>query len=155
MAERMSWSVSGIDGALRVVLRGAIDEDADFAALANDLRGHSAIHFDLEGVNRVNSCGVREWVNFLRSLAPSSAIQFERCNPSVVSQMNMIPNFKGAARVLSVIAPYTCGSCGQVKSIVLELTGTQRPTLESVVCPKCSSPMEFDDIEDSYFAFMR
>jgi len=154
MPERLTWNVAEASGATRVVLRGAVDEGADFAALANLLRGKNAIRFDLQGIQRINSCGVLEWVNFFRGLGAASKIQFERCSPFIVWQMNMISNFKASATVLSVMAPYVCTSCGHAADFVVELKSPKRPTLGPVACPKCAAAMAFDDLEDGYFAFM-
>ena len=41
-----------------------VDENADFTELRRSLKG--AVVFKLGEVRRINSCGVREWVNFVR-----------------------------------------------------------------------------------------
>src|SRR6266542_412969 len=105
--EPFSWRVTRRDGErLYVELRGEIDENADFSELRHSLRGE--VELMLEGITRINSCGVREWVNFVRSLTQVRSLVFSRCSPPVVLQLNNIFNFRGRARVISFMAPYVC-----------------------------------------------
>jgi hypothetical protein len=108
--EPFSWRVAGAEGGrLRVELRGEIDENADFSDLCQALRGD--VELGLEGITRINSCGVREWVNFVRGLPEVHHLWFARCSPTVVLQLNAIYNFRGSARVRSFMAPYVCAAC--------------------------------------------
>ncbi len=154
MSERMEWAVKNEGGVTLVALSGSVDEDADFAALIADLKNHRRLRLDLSRVARINSCGVREWVNFIRALPQTSQLELEKCSPVVVSQVNMISNFAGAANILSVQAPFICESCMHEENVLLEVKKGEKPTLREVKCGECSRPMVFDDIEDSYFAFL-
>ena len=51
-------------------------------------------------------------------------------------------------------APYACDDCGHESTVEFDLANQERPALGDVDCAKCGSKMEFDDIEDSYFAFL-
>ncbi len=97
--------ISGRGMELVITLGGDIDENASFVELAPRLRGH--VVFDLSGVRRINSCGVREWVTFHRDLVPASvtSLEFRACSPQVVAQLNSIANFRGRASVRSFIEP--------------------------------------------------
>jgi eukaryotic-like serine/threonine-protein kinase len=153
--ERLSWETNLDDGTMKVRLSGPINEDANFAPLLDELQNRGKIRFNFSGIDRINSCGVREWVNFVRSFPHSVQLEMEQCTPVVVSQLNMISNFAGEARVLSVQAPFVCDACGHEEDILLRIADGNIPDLESVACPKCHAPsMEFDDLEDSYFAFL-
>ncbi len=142
--------------AVVVKLSGAIDEDAQLERLAAELtKVASALRLDLAEVRRINSCGVREWVNFMRTLPKTSSIDLENCAPVVVAQINMISNFTGHARVASVKAPFVCESCGFEAEATVSVVANKRPHFSSQTCPKCSKPtFVFDDVEDSYFGFM-
>ena len=151
---RLAWQLTPTDGVAVVIVSGSVDEDADFAALARDIAPHKQLRLDLSDIDRINSCGVREWVNFIRAVPDSNSIELVRCSPAFVSQINMISNFTGSARVVSVEAPYVCDACGCEKRVVYEVGSGRQPELPAVPCPECSVEMEFDDIEDSYFAFL-
>jgi hypothetical protein len=110
-------------------------------------------------VASVNSCGVRSWINFMRELEKTREVVFEECVPEIVTQMNMIPSFKGKAKIKSVYGSFACGSCG-ANAMVLFEDGKNLPKGDSielapVKCPKCASEMEMEELEDEFFAFTR
>ncbi len=139
-----------------VKLTGSIDEDSRLERLAADLKKTAApLRFDLSGVKRINSCGVREWVNFMRSIPKTTDVVLENCAPIVVAQINMISNFAGHAKVASVKAPFVCEACGYEEEATINVVPGSRPQFQSRACPKCGKPrLIFDDLEESYFAFM-
>lgn len=154
MTERLHWEIQQQGDVLHVQLQGSIDEDADFAALLGELEKSQKLRMDLSQIHRINSCGVREWVNFIRNFPENIQIELEQCSPVVVSQINMISNFLGSAHVLSVQAPFVCDACGQEQNVLLTMEPGKRPTLNQIACSACGGEMQFDDIEDSYFAFL-
>jgi len=88
MGERFGWSTQQLDGATCVALTGTVDEDADFAPLVRELAAQPRIRLDLAGIGRINSCGVREWINFVRALPGATRLELMRCSPPVVAQIN-------------------------------------------------------------------
>ena len=62
----LSWQLRERPGLTIVEFTGEIDENADFAELKKRLRG--PVVFQLAEIRRINSCGVREWVNFVRDM---------------------------------------------------------------------------------------
>ena len=149
------WKIdSSEQGWVFVRLSGGIDEDARLDRLAGELAGQRAVRLDLADVVRINSCGVREWVRFMRSIPRETKLTLESCSPIVVSQVNMISNFAGHAHIVSVKAPFACTACGYEEDVVIAVKG-QPPQFPKRVCPKCAKPqLMFDDVESSYFAFM-
>lgn len=155
--EPFSWRVSGVDGAWqKVELRGEIDENADFSELQRALTGN--VELTLEGVTRINSCGVREWVNFVRGLGGLQALMFARCSPPVVLQLNTIYNFRGPARVSSFMAPYVCEAChaDEYKLLVVEEHFPDRahPHVPAFRCRRCGGVMVFDELPERYLSFL-
>src|SRR5262249_36086861 len=134
----------------RVRMQGEITETADFAPILSEHR--PKVVLDLAEVQRINSCGVREWINFMNALSKAgSEIVLEKCSVPIVNQLNMISNFKGTGAVTSVFAPYFCDSCNKDHMRLLEVApGIKEKILEPVMCPTCSNPMEFDDLLDSF-----
>ena len=123
----------------------------------------------LAEVRRINSVGVREWVNFVRELlaapgggrAAISDLTFSHCSPAIVTQLNMIYNFRGQARVRSFLAPYVCAGCEHEEEKLLDVavhfsgSGAQRlrqaPTF---ACERCPGTMELDDLPERYLSFL-
>jgi hypothetical protein len=152
----LSWRIKERPGFTTVEFFGEIDENADFAELRRRLRGN--VVFQLSEVRRINSCGVREWVNFVRDLPGVSELTFSHCSPAIVTQLNMIYNFRGNARVRSFYAPYVCESCSHEEEKLLDVQ-SQFPTgnlaqVPDFKCENCAMTMEFDDLPERYLSFL-
>lgn len=153
----LQWKVEQLPDQVRlVVLSGAITEDADLRALAA-LDGTGPLSFDMAAVDQINSCGVREWIQFVRKLADAErGFELVRCSPAIVRQLNTIANFRGGGQVRSVMLPYYCPSCRNEAHRPLELDDdAPREIPEELSCPTCASVMEFDDISATYLSFLR
>jgi ABC-type transporter Mla MlaB component len=155
MSERFEWTVR-LDGTKTLAsLSGPINEDTDFAPLLAELQDRKQVCMDLAGIRRINSCGVREWVNFVRALPSGLQLEVDKCSQPMVTQINMISNFLGSARILSVHAPFLCESCGHEDAVLIAVEKGRSPDLVPRPCPKCNQAMQFDDLEESYFSFLR
>ena len=125
----------------KVNFAGDINEDAEVHLNGIVSALGPKVTFNLRGVLTVNSCGVRAWINFMREAEKNRDIIFEECTPEIVSQINMIPNFKGSARIKSVYAGYACESCENQQWKLFE-DGRNMPkapddVIEELKCPKC------------------
>jgi len=152
----LSWRVCTEEATTTVTFRGGIDENVDLAALARELDGD--IVFDLRGISYINSCGVREWVNLMRSLPRVRTLSFTHCSPAIVAQLNLVYNFRGDAVVRSVYVPYYCRACEHEVSRLFDV-GARSPddllaSLPRVVCDWCTTEMECDELPERYFAFL-
>jgi DNA-directed RNA polymerase subunit RPC12/RpoP len=150
----LSWRIKERPGLTTVEFVGEIDENADFIELRRRLRG--AVAFQLAEVRRINSCGVREWVNFVRDLPHVTDLSFSHCSPAIVTQLNMIYNFRGSARIRSFYAPYVCERCGQEEEKLVDVPSqaTARQELPGFGCSQCGAAMEFDDLPERYLSFL-
>jgi len=155
LTEVLSWQVEAVGGErLRVQLRGEVNENADFTELGRQLRGDVTLLLD--GITRINSCGVREWVNFMRDLRVDSLV-FARCAPVVVLQLNAIYNFRGPARVESFLAPYVCETCHVDEYKLLEVAEhfpEKTLNVPAFRCSRCKGVMTFDELPERYLAFL-
>ena len=152
----LSWRIKERPGFTTVEFFGEIDENSDFAELRRRLKG--AVVFHIADVRRINSCGVREWVNFVRDLPSVTDLTFTHCSPAIVTQLNMIYNFRGRAGVRSFFAPYICEGCGHEEEKLLDVQ-SQFPSgnvgdVPDFKCEQCGEPMEFDDLPERYLSFL-
>lgn len=151
----LSWQLRERPGLTIVEFTGEIDENADFTELKKRLRG--PVVFQLAEIRRINSCGVREWVNFVRDLPVVTELTFSHCSPAIVTQLNMIFNFRGTAKVRSFYAPYICEACGHEEDKLLDVQ-SQFPggkfRAPEFTCEKCGAAMEFDDLPERYLSFL-
>jgi anti-anti-sigma regulatory factor len=140
-------------------LAGVIDEDNKLNELSVQLR-HDLVVIHLGGVERINSCGVRDWVNWLTGLQRGKKeVYLVECSPAIVAQLNLVNNFTGGGGVVhSFYAPYFCSQCSKERTRLLltdEVANMDPPKAPPFRCDECEGPMDFDDLEDSYFAFVK
>jgi hypothetical protein len=141
-----------------VSLYGDFTEVTDFTALAARLAPETELDFNMTAVRYVSSAGVRAWCQFLATLA-GKTYTFRHCSLAFAAQAAMVPMSVGAGTVLSVEAPYRCETCDRDELRLLEVRALARdgdhivpPVLH---CAICAGELEFDDVPDRYFAFLR
>ncbi len=139
-----------------VKLGGVIDEDNELNELAEKIPAGTAV-IDLGEIERINSCGVRDWVNWLAKLEYNGTRSvLVECSPAIVAQINLVNNFTGNGVVKSFYVPYFCPECDEEKVLLVEATDMGPPPHEPPTCrcDECDLVMDFDDMPDSYFAFL-
>lgn len=145
--------VSARGGSL-IRLAGVIDTNFPRAELVGMATG--VVVLDLDAVTRITSYGVREWLKTLREIS-CDYLSFVRCRPSLVMQFNLIAHFGGAGELLSFYLPYVCPSCGDYSEHLLEVrkhdADVKAFNPPPHPCPKCSAPLELDDLPQTYFAY--
>ncbi len=158
MAEKFRYSIQKKDNVTYVKVSGIIDEDNKLQELGEKLGG-GLIVIDLAEVERINSCGVRDWVTWLGKVEEKGAqLILVKASPAIVAQMNLVNNFTGNAIIASFYAPYYCNNCDKEKLYYIDaLPMKEQGAMEApkVRCDECDHLMEFDDMEESYFAFLR
>jgi anti-anti-sigma regulatory factor len=137
---------------------GPINEDAEVHLGSVPGKLGSKVLINFKQVQFVNSCGVRAWINFLRELEKGREIIFEECTPEIMSQINMIPNFKSTATIRSLYAAYACPNCDH-QSWRLFQDGENMPAspeddISPQSCEKCGNEMEMEELEDEFFAWL-
>lgn len=140
---------------LHLSLWGVIDEYADLLELA---RTESAeIQIDLSGVRRINSYGVKAWVDAVRRIPRTTRLVFVKCPPPVIDQCNMVIGFLGHGAISSFFAPMVCEDCDEQldQLYTIEDCRALGGKLPITPCPSCHQDMEVDDLEEQYLFFMR
>lgn len=159
MSRRMTFEVQELLSQTSLVtLSGIIDEDNRLAELGAHL-DCSTLVLDAAGLERINSCGVRDWVNWIGDLERRDiAVIMLRCSPALVSQMTLVNNFLGHAAVVSFFAPYYCLECEKERLhliVTREHLDSDDSGAPRVRCEGCDQVMDFDEDESAYFAFVR
>jgi anti-anti-sigma regulatory factor len=156
MSQKFQASVHHRDEVSYVKLAGVIDEDNELTALTDKIPSGTAV-IDLGEIERINSCGVRDWVNWLGKLeVQSTRAVLVECSPAIVAQINLVNNFTGSGVVKSFYVPYFCPDCDEEKVLLVDATDMGPPPHEPPTCrcDECDLVMDFDDMADSYFAFL-
>ena len=157
MNQKFQAVVHHRDDVAYVKLSGVIDEDNELAELTDRI-GQGTTVIDLGEIERINSCGVRDWVNWLSKIEKNGAKPvLVECSPAIVAQINLVNNFTGSGVVKSFFAPYFCPQCDLEKVLLVEtqeMMGQEPPRAPTCRCDECDGVMDFDDMEESYFAFL-
>lgn len=154
MESPLNWRVEPADDLLRIYLVGQMTEQVVFNELLE--RPEKKIAVDLSEVRRFTSSGIREWVRFITALSEEREVWLERCSVAMVHQLGMIANMAGSAKVRSVMVPYQCPVCDADQEEVLEVAEGTKPQIRTdVKCRSCGEKTEFDDLPDSYLAFLK
>jgi len=140
-------------------LEGVLDELSPpvLTALSAELAAAPQISFDLGGLKRINSLGVRAWCDFMKTLV-GKAVAFRRCSPAFVDQLNTVSDFRAQGSVESFLAPYVCETTGKVvyEELVVgrDITSGDFSKLGPRPCAECPQPMIFDDVPERYLHFL-
>jgi anti-anti-sigma regulatory factor len=156
MSQKFQSAVHHRDDVSYVKLAGVIDEDNELTDLVDKIPAGTAV-IDLGEIERINSCGVRDWVNWLGRLEGNTTkVVLVECSPAIVAQINLVNNFTGSGVVKSFYVPYFCPECDEEKVLLVEAgdmgAGPHEPP--TCRCDECDLVMDFDDMPDSYFAFL-
>lgn len=138
-----------------VTIGGVIDENADLAPLTR--LGVRPVRMHLRGVRRINSFGVRAWMEAIRQIPRTTVLRIVHAPPPVVDQCNMVNGFVGHGQLESFYAPMTCSECDEQVDQLFETAACRANggRLPATPCPRCGRTMEVDDLEDQYLLFVR
>ena len=138
-----------------VTIGGVIDENADLSPLTS--LGARPVRIHMRNVRRINSFGVRTWMDAIRKIPPRVVLRIVHAPPAVVDQCNMVSGFCGHGRLESFYAPMTCAECDEQIDQLFETEACRQNggRLPVTPCPRCGRPMEVDDLEEQYLLFVR
>lgn len=143
-------------GAHVIKLAGSLDEASALESAAV-MPTSGKMMINLSGVDRINSTGARDWVNWLATLERAGTeLVLVYCSPATVAQLNRIPKFAGNSIVKSFHAPYHCAGCNTDKLHVLYVGELGEPPFEAPkhACDSCGTWMRFTEDPETYFAFL-
>jgi hypothetical protein len=151
---KKTFDIESRAGGSILQLSGVIDENADLEPIANLT---SDTEINMKGVRRINSFGVRAWIDAVRKIPDTATVTFVECPPPVIDQCNMVSGFLGKGVLKSFYAPMTCEECDEQLDQLFETAKCRDNggNLPSTPCPRCGRDMEVDDLEEQYLLFVR
>lgn len=155
MSQKFDVELTINNGVASVKLAGRMDEDMDLEKIK--AVSEPQVNFDFKEVESINSCGIRDWINFLGEIPKSHGIIYKNCPQVIIEQMNMVKGFLPSnSKIESFFAPFFCEACEHEEKILLtpeQINDKKAP--HDISCPKCSSVgMDFDAIAAQYFHFL-
>lgn len=138
-----------------VAVSGSLDEES--ALTAGAFQGATSVVFDFKELQNINSCGIREWIQWITPLSQTQVV-YRHCPKVIVDQINMIDGFLPASGVVeSFYVPYYSDASGEEKHVLFtsgkEFSGESLRLPDNVKDSKNNS-MEIDVIESKYFRFL-
>jgi hypothetical protein len=138
-----------------VTLEGQIDETF---SLEKELpEPGESLDLNCLKINRINSTGVKKWMQYLQSIMKKSKIKFLAVSPALIEQFNLISNFGANGEVVSIALPYGCTKCGSVFTVVKTVSELTKihGQVGNEKCPHCGDlNSEFDDVPEEYLSFL-
>src|ERR1041384_6716325 len=124
-----------------------------------DVGASKTVVINVSGMTRMTSFGVRQWLKGMDALPKTiTDLYLLGCPTFFVDQLNMVLNFGGASKILTVVAPHTCPSCGvesgELIDVLAERASLAKGALPDKECARCGGKLEFDETPESYFAFV-
>jgi eukaryotic-like serine/threonine-protein kinase len=153
---RADVEVETVGDVALVRVRGHVDEH--FGGFTG-LREPKFLILDVSGLVRMTSFGVRQWLNSKDKL-PSSIVDsyLVGCPTFFVDQLNMVLNFGGSARILTVVAPYRCTACARESAETIDVLANRKLLAKGGVpdrgCSQCGGKLELDETPESFFSFV-
>lgn len=135
-------------------LSGVIDESADLTPIAQI---REPIELNMRDIRRINSFGVRAWIDHIRQVPADVKLTFVECPPPVIDQCNMVGGFLAGGVLKSFYAPMVCEECDEQQNQLFEteVCRSNGGRLPGTPCPRCGRNMEVDDLEEQYLLFVR
>ena len=159
MAEALEVQKNRVQDVQFVFLHGSITEDSVLDSIESG--GAKTMVIDLAKVTRINSYGIRQWINHLKKIHETTPnLVFTRCPPSIVEQFNMISNFGADGVVYSFYLPFYSESQDKDELVLFDAGSNPGMGYEEIIA-SCVSRLDpaakfvFNDIEDEYFSFLQ
>jgi PilZ domain-containing protein len=154
LSEMILWEIAHNDGPRPIVyVRGEVNELSDFARLTGRLP--RTFDFDLSGILRLNSAGIRSWIDFLRAMPSDVSYQMVRCSVAFIVQAAMMPGMRGRGAIGSFFAPYRCEDCDRESERLFQSAtfGGSMRAMPQFGC-QCGGTLVFDDLEERFLSFL-
>lgn len=144
------------NGQAKVTVSGVIDEDVSFQPYP--LAGLTKIDFFLGELKGINSCGIREWINWIRT-ASQATIAYHECPKVIVNQINMVHDFLPPnAKVISFYVPYFNEETEEEKQVLFrdgkEFAQDGSIPVPATIQNEKGAALALDVVEAKYFKFL-
>lgn len=153
---KLSFQQKKENNKINISVFGQIDEDADFSTI--NLQNYQEIELDLNKVKAINSCGIREWINWINQGNAAQFIYYKNCPKVIVDQINMVEGFLPTnGKVKSFYVPYYSEETEEEKNVLFTYGkefDDKNINPPSDVVDKRGNAMEMDILEAKYFKFI-
>jgi hypothetical protein len=137
-------AVGVVRGVTLIKVTGDVDERFQPSAQQLAAIKPGPIEIDCTAIGMINSIGTRNWINFLRALAPKGPYSFRGCHDNFLAYARMVPLFTNNAKVLSFYVPFECTSCDARTEVLHETRAVVEieRLFQPVPCKACGAETE-------------
>jgi len=112
------------------------------------------IVFDLEKLQGINSCGIRDFINLLKEIPSSAIVEYEKCPPLFIQQVNIVNGFLSSQRrVVSLYAPYIGVEDEDELNHFIDVRNLNISEIQKMISVQ-GKDYEFDGVVEKYFRFL-
>jgi hypothetical protein len=149
---KFEFEIKPSDDVAKVKISGHLDEN--FVHTDYKLPPSKKIVFDLEKLQGINSCGIRDFINLLKDVPATTDIEYEKCPPFFIQQVNIVNGFLSSQRkVISLYAPYIGVEDEDEINHFIDARGLDLSTIQKNITID-GKEYEFDGIVEKYFRFL-
>ena len=143
----MKHEVTPHDAMLTMVsLDGDIDADvADVLRQIDKDVTTKRLVLDCTKVRKINSIGIKGWLEGLGYLVIEHDISFVHCQQAFLDMAMMVPNFTRGRPILSFFAIWGCEECRRDNILLIEVADGQARLPNGLVCNKCGGQLLPDE----------
>ena len=136
---------------------GAINEESKLEKIIPP--AGDQLLLDLGGVTSINSCGTRDFLNWIKEIQKQKHIVYMRCPRSIIDQFSIVGGLLNEkTSIESLYLPYFCTHCEEGSAVLLESkefpVDNRHAVPSANKCPNCDQDTELDVIESEYFRFL-
>ena len=102
------------------------------------------VFINLRRLERINSCGVREWLRFANSPPHGTQLYYQQASAVFASQAEKIANFLGQGELLSFLVQVSCTRCHLEMEQLCSVERLLAEGYVSELCPDCGTPMAME-----------
>jgi hypothetical protein len=140
-----------------VQLSGHLDEDVSevLEEIERAVKTRTVV-FDLGGVRKINSFGVRAWSLAFDRFDQRFATTYQRCPMAFIDMAMIVPSFVRERPITSFYTCFTCNQCKIEREVLVDVApdgSADRPVPPP--CTRCGLGMEVDDDIDEDLEFLR
>jgi hypothetical protein len=128
----------------------------DFSLQSKDFSEAEDIHFDFTELKKINSIGIKNFINFLKDLSPTNRIYYHHCPPRFIQLLNIVNGlFPPQVETKSLFVAYFCPHCQNDYSFEV-FAPFQKEMLHVIrECPEDATPLELFNRESIIFNFLK
>lgn len=149
---KFEFEIKSSEDVTEIKISGHLDEN--FIHTEYQIPSSKRVIFDLEKLEGINSCGIRDFINLLKDIPDSTSVEYEKCPPLFIQQVNIVNGFLSTQKkVVSLYAPYIGIDDEEEINHFIDVRSLNPSQIEKTIIIN-GKEYEFDGILDKYFRFM-